>query len=260
MDDRVVYITQTYDYLPGPLPAGWQDIKPVWFDASNCWTGEVAAPQETGAYTIESQPWVPNFDGSIVDIIGHLHDGGIAVDVLASPTGPVCTTKFRYSESPEFIFRGTMMGDDKPAVDHISSVEKCQVSQVKEMKKDQSWTIRGRYDYNARSGNIEEGKQGSVMAIAIALIAVPPGGVPSPNQGWIGWAGSMVGIGGGMPSPPPAAVAGELNPAAPAPVWNNGPQAPGPQWQSPPSPGTLVPAAEGSGQKGLGESAPGMGF
>lgn len=70
MDDRVVYITQTYDYLPGPLPAGWQDIKPVWFDASNCWTGEVAAPQENGAFTIQSEPWVPNFEGRIVDAVG----------------------------------------------------------------------------------------------------------------------------------------------------------------------------------------------
>lgn len=70
MDDRLVYITQTYDYLPGPLPPGWQDIKPVWFDASNCWTGEVAAPQETGSFVIESEPWVPNVEGRIVDAVG----------------------------------------------------------------------------------------------------------------------------------------------------------------------------------------------
>lgn len=70
MDDRLVYITQTYDYLPGPLPPGWQDIKPVWFDASNCWTGEVAAPQETGSFVIESEPWIPNVEGRIVDAVG----------------------------------------------------------------------------------------------------------------------------------------------------------------------------------------------
>lgn len=70
MDDRLVYITQTYDYLPGPLPSGWSDIKPVWFDASNCWTGEVPAPQEKGAFVIESEPWRPNVEGRVVDAVG----------------------------------------------------------------------------------------------------------------------------------------------------------------------------------------------
>ncbi|KAE9977574.1 hypothetical protein BLS_001283 [Venturia inaequalis] len=247
MDDRVVYVTQTYDYLPGPLPSGWQDIKPVWFDASNCWTGEVAAPKETGAFAIESEPWIPNVEGRIVDAVGHLHDGGIAVDVLASPNQPVCTTNLHYSESPAYIFRGTNMGDDKPAINHISSVERCKVSRIKEMKKGQSWTVRGRYNYDDRPGNIEEGKQGAVMAISIVLIAVPPGGVPSPMQGWIGWAGSMVGIG----------ATGELSPAAPAPVWNNGPSAPGAQWQGNPSARMSKPI---SAAPGTGEFAPGMGF
>ncbi|QDS77928.1 hypothetical protein FKW77_001137 [Venturia effusa] len=260
MDDRLVYVTQTYDYLPGPLPAGWQDIKPVWFDASNCWTGEVAAPQETGAFVIESPPWVPNMEGRIVDAVGHLHDGGIAVDVFASPTQSICTTKLNYAESPAYVFKGTMMGDDKPAIDHISSVERCAVGQIKEMKKDQSWTVRGRYNYDVRPGNIEEGKQGAVMAISIVLVAVAPGGVPKPRQGWIGWAGQMVGVTGDPSAPPvpvpvPASPPAELSPAAPAappPVWSNGPQASGPVW---------TPAPLSSPSKGqTGEFAPGMGF
>lgn len=93
----------------------------------------------------------------------HLHDGGIAVDILASPTQPVCTTRLNYAESPGFIFKGTMMmNDDKPAVDHISSLERCQIGQIKEMKRDQRWIVKGRYNFDERQGNIEEGKQGAV--------------------------------------------------------------------------------------------------
>lgn len=92
------------------------------------------------------------------------------------------------------------------------------------------------------------------MAISIVLIAVSPGGVPSPGQGWIGWAGSMVGI-GGRPKPP-----GELSPSAPKPVWDNGPQAPpGPEWKPVPSP--MSEGTGGSrGSGGTGDFAPGMGF
>lgn len=52
MDDRTVYLTMTYDILEGPLPAGWQDIKPVWFDANQCGTSEVHPPKESGKFTI----------------------------------------------------------------------------------------------------------------------------------------------------------------------------------------------------------------
>jgi hypothetical protein len=85
------------------------------------------------------------------------------------------------------------MEGDAPAVLHISSVDRCRINAVKEMTKDQSWTVRGRYDYDARPGNIEEGKQGNVMAISIVLVAVKPGGVESP--GWFKYAGDLVGIG-----------------------------------------------------------------
>lgn len=52
MDDKTVYLTMTYDVVDGPLPAGWQDIKPVWFDANQCGTSEVHPPKESGQFTL----------------------------------------------------------------------------------------------------------------------------------------------------------------------------------------------------------------
>lgn len=53
------------------------------------------------------------------------------------------------------------MGDDKTTEKHISSMDGCKPDEftVKEMKKDQSWTINGNYDYGVHEGNIEKGKQ-----------------------------------------------------------------------------------------------------
>jgi hypothetical protein len=31
MEDKTVYLTMTYDIIDGPLPAGWQEVKAVWF-------------------------------------------------------------------------------------------------------------------------------------------------------------------------------------------------------------------------------------
>jgi hypothetical protein len=74
MEDRTVYLTMTYDILEGGLPAGWLDIKPVWFDAAQCGTSEVSPPKQSGQFTITSGTWVPNFEGEILGVGGHLHD------------------------------------------------------------------------------------------------------------------------------------------------------------------------------------------
>lgn len=75
MDDKVVYLTMTYDILDGPLPKGWRDIKTVWFDANQCGTSEVNPPQQSGKFTVTSSSWTPNFDGEVLGMGGHLHDG-----------------------------------------------------------------------------------------------------------------------------------------------------------------------------------------
>lgn len=75
MENKQVYMTMTYDYIDGQLPAGWNAVKTVWLDLVSCGTSEKAAPQQTGSYSVESDPWRPNFEGKIIDSIGHLHDG-----------------------------------------------------------------------------------------------------------------------------------------------------------------------------------------
>jgi len=74
-DNKLVYLTMTYDVLDGPLPEDWEQVKTFWLDVNNCGTGEVHAPQQTGNFSIQSVPWKPNFEGRILGSTGHLHDG-----------------------------------------------------------------------------------------------------------------------------------------------------------------------------------------
>jgi hypothetical protein len=104
---------------------------------------------------------------------------------MANRNQPMCSQELPYSEKPEFKWVGKMAGDDKPATDHISSMPECKVQTVTEMKKDQSWTVEGKYDYDKRAGNLEGGKQSNIMAISLVFVGVPPGGVPKP-AGWFG--------------------------------------------------------------------------
>jgi len=187
MDDRVVYVTMTYDYLEGRLPQGWSDVKMVWLDAFQCGTSEIAPPKQTGSFVISSRPWTPNVEGKLLGAMGHVHDGGVLVTTKVSQTQAMCEQAVNYGETPAYKFTGTVMGNDKPAVDHISSMADCKF-EVKEMNKNQSWTVDGKYDFDKAAGNIENGKQSNVMSIALVLLAVPPGGVkpPTSSGGWFG--------------------------------------------------------------------------
>jgi hypothetical protein len=177
MEDQIVYITQTYDILDGPLPTGWKEVKTVFLDVKSCLTSEYSPPVGKTSFLIESKPWTPNIEGKILDAGGHLHDGGVYVDLTSNATNTLCRSTARYSEKPDYIWRGAAMDGEKIARDHISSMGGCETKDLagKEMQRDQSWVIKAQYDYNQKAGNEEGGKMAEVMGIAIVLVAVPPG-------------------------------------------------------------------------------------
>lgn len=61
------------------------------------------------------------------------------------------------------------MGGDKVATNHISSMKGCTAKDipVMELKKGQSWMVKGDYDFSKREGNLEAGKQSEVRASAV---------------------------------------------------------------------------------------------
>jgi hypothetical protein len=75
MEDKLVYLTMTYDIMEGQLRPGWNDTKAFWLDAASCLTSEVYPRKQSGSFTIESPTWKPNFEGKLLWSVGHLHDG-----------------------------------------------------------------------------------------------------------------------------------------------------------------------------------------
>jgi hypothetical protein len=106
-----------------------------------------------------------------------LHDGGTVIDVQATSSKSLCQSPAQYSETKEYVYTeppGGMKMRDQAAKDHISSMPNCTPKdfQVPDLKKDQSWVVTGHYDFDKRQGNLENGKQSDIMAIAVLLIAV----------------------------------------------------------------------------------------
>jgi hypothetical protein len=195
---QTVFLTMTFEYLDGPLPAGWKDIKPIWFDIDQCGISEVPSPQDKNQFSIASRPWKPQFDGQVVAVGGHMHDGGVNVEVLQSPTEPVCDSRTAYAETPEYITGPGLMNMDMGSssagghshggnMKHISSMVACtqgeqgsSSAKVKAFTKpimvsqDQSWIIKANYDYGKYEGEKTNGKWGDIMGIAIMFVAVEP--------------------------------------------------------------------------------------
>jgi len=176
MKDMTVWMTMYYDIIEGPLPTGWKDIKTIWFDVNQCGTSEVRAPQQSGQFTIKSKPWSANFEGEIVGLGAHLHDGGVKVEITGG--GKLqCLSKAGYAESKEFI-QTMAMGKDKTIAKHISSMTTCyddEVLPIPKLTKGTSWMVTGYYDYNAHAGQKDDkGKQSEIMAISLMFVAVNP--------------------------------------------------------------------------------------
>jgi hypothetical protein len=163
--------------LDGPLPAGWKETKTVFLDVKSCGTSESSPPSGKTNFLLESKPWTPNIEGKILDAGGHLHDGGVYIDLTANSADKLCRSTARYSEKQDYIWRGANMDGEKIARDHISSMGGCETKELtgREMKRDQRWVIKAQYDFNQKAGNEEGGKMAEVMGIAIVLVAVQPG-------------------------------------------------------------------------------------
>jgi hypothetical protein len=186
-DDRIIYFTVEYDYVNGPMDKQkWMDLKPVWLDIDLCGLSEIKSPKNSGSFTIESKPWIPNFEGKIVGLGGHLHDGGVNLEILSSPTSTVCNSIAKYGETPQYIYHAAnnTMLDSHLSESHISSMSTCfnQMMPVRNLQKSQRWILKGHYNYDQHAGNTEkDGEQQDVMGLALMYVAVSPGGVPEPK-------------------------------------------------------------------------------
>lgn len=129
---------------------------------------------------MRSGTWTPNFEGEVLGVGGHAHDGGDRVHVQVNEQLN-CDSFAKYAETPEFQFKPAMkMGGAAMGVatDHISSMKTCffEENKIRKLDPSQKWRIQALYDYDKYPGNKNEaGKQEGIMAIAIMYVAIKPG-------------------------------------------------------------------------------------
>jgi hypothetical protein len=194
--DKVVYMTITYDYVDG-RPPGFSNYRTIWLDVAQCGTSEVAAPKQTGKFVVK-QTWKANLNGDIIGAGGHLHDGGVRL-ALEVDGKEVCDSRATYAKGGPggMAAGGGMMGgggmsmagkravegllekrdpqghhDGVAGGDHISAMSMCSGSTmaIKRVLKGQKWVIKGYYDYDKHAGMKANGKQTNVMGIAVMMI------------------------------------------------------------------------------------------
>lgn len=82
-DPRPVVVTITYEYIPN-APRHFSKVTPIWLDITGpCGGSDYPVPNDTMTFSpIETPPWTANITGHIPFVAGHIHDGGLDVQVL----------------------------------------------------------------------------------------------------------------------------------------------------------------------------------
>jgi hypothetical protein len=102
---------------------------------------------------------------------------------MLSASEMLCQSEAKYSESPQFVFKGKSRGGSSvPTRDHISSFSHCRndihngtfFEHQWLNKKTHSLQVIGKYDYDLYQGNKENGLQDNVstLLLSIALLTL----------------------------------------------------------------------------------------
>jgi hypothetical protein len=130
MENQTAVVTMTYEYLPG-LPSSFQKVTPIWLDITGCGDSEEPAKNDT-IFQYTSPVWTANATGRIAAAIGHLHDGGVNLDITQN-NSTMCDFEAAYGENPGYIDASAMNMPGMPMGNmgmHISSLSECSTGQV----------------------------------------------------------------------------------------------------------------------------------
>jgi len=137
-DDRDVTVTINFEYIPG-IPSGFTRVYAWWLDVTgSCTTSDepVPANEVVFNYTAPS-PYTAVYEGSVLGMSGHLHDGGVLLTV-SDNNKIICNVTPTYGATPGYIdsvpmnmSMGTMpmgttpMGNMPMNMAHLSNMSTC---------------------------------------------------------------------------------------------------------------------------------------
>jgi hypothetical protein len=172
----------TWEYLSDKVPE-FDYVKPVWLDYTTCGLSDTDPPKGQDKFVLESPKWTTTFDGTIMGMGTHVHDGGLRVQVFQNDK-QICQSDSIYGGNPEYISPPIMM--DNKALAEAMSVDNTHISQQSicynsgMMKKGDTFHLKGTYDFSQHPPMLNNNAEPSdVMAISIMFIGIPrPGQKP----------------------------------------------------------------------------------
>jgi len=166
---QTVYLEATTTYVPDPAPA-MRPVRPVWLDEGDCESSQYAVP---AGRSDRVWRWTSTLTGRVLFAGGHVHNGGIKIDLANETTGQhLCTSYAGYDTKPAY------MGN-------IDSMTTCSWDRLGTVRRGEVLSIDTFYD--------PPEAQSDVMGIVLAYVyetddlaggTPPPPGVQAPAPAW----------------------------------------------------------------------------
>lgn len=172
-------LTVTYEWIPG-FPSDFHDITPIWLDISGCDGASDEPVKSDTAFNYVSPVYQSNFDGVILGMGAHLHDGGVYADVVKNGTTQ-CQAQAFYGETPGFWDQaGVPMTMNPEAMDaqmsmgdmrmpHISSLGRC-YAPAGVIEIGDEWGVNAYYNFTEDSPMLNsDGSDAEIMGISMVF-------------------------------------------------------------------------------------------
>jgi len=200
MVNQTAIVTITYEYLPGS-PSSFHKVTPIWLDITGCGildNSEAPAMNNT-AFQYTSPVWTANATGRVVAAIGHIHDGGVNLDITKN-NSTLCDSVAAYGQNSGYIDPSGMSMPGMPMGNmgtHISSLSQCSTGQV---NLGDNLTVTAFYNTTEYMPMTDtDGSLANVMGIAVLYLAQNET-YTSPSAPTATGSGSGSGSGGGVSS------------------------------------------------------------
>jgi hypothetical protein len=159
-----------WEFVPGKQP-GWGEVRGIWMDAAPCdaMMSDIDPPSGKTQFKLTGPQWTSSVDGRLLNTVGHMHDGGVEVDILRN-NAPVCTSKASY-DAVGYVPSEKALKDGAAKMSHISSYSPC--IGIGEIKKGDQLALSASYDFNKYKAGVNKiGKVSHVMGVAMVFVEV----------------------------------------------------------------------------------------
>jgi hypothetical protein len=172
--EKQVWVAYEFEILP-KVPQDYQQTRVIWISANQtaCATqldenvGNVAPPNDK-SFTFVSEHWTSLYDGDLLAMGGHLHDGGLNVQIFQNDK-LICDSQAVYESGGDMKKR--WVGEDRMTVGdtHLAKMGGC--TMVGKVHKGDKFHVTASYDFVQHPGMVDkEGKLAPIMALGTMFI------------------------------------------------------------------------------------------